>query len=91
MNSTDKTKDERTPLLPREVSHGVYGNSEAPGESELAVQEANGCGNFFKSPTPLPLKQLLVVFVMRLAEPIAYTQIFPVCQARFGMYQPFKY
>ena len=29
--------------------------------------------------TPLPLMQLFVLCTMRLAEPIAYTQIFPVC------------
>jgi hypothetical protein len=28
--------------------------------------------------TPLPLAQLLVLSAMRLAEPVAYTQIFPV-------------
>lgn len=80
MSTTDKTKKERAPLLPREVSHGAYGSSAAPEEGESAVQEANECENLVKDPTPLPLNQLLVVFAMRLAEPIAYTQIFPVCQ-----------
>ncbi|KAL5527640.1 hypothetical protein ACEPAG_6441 [Sanghuangporus baumii] len=36
--------------------------------------------NIAKGPTPLPLKQLLVVFVMRLAEPIAYAQVFPMME-----------
>lgn len=35
-------------------------------------------GTSYKKRTPLPLLQLMVLTATRLAEPIAYTQIFPV-------------
>ncbi len=35
-------------------------------------------GTSYKKRTPLPLLQLIVLTATRLAEPIAYTQIFPV-------------
>lgn len=35
--------------------------------------------------TPLPMTQLIILCAVRLAEPIAYTQIFPVCIATYPL------
>ena len=58
----------------KEEQPEVYG-SVSCGTSE---KTETGENNVPKRPTPLPVKQLLAVFMMRLAEPIAYTQVFPV-------------
>ena len=48
------------------------------GSTRSSNEDASGHLQASKAVTPLPSGQLLVVFIMRLAEPIAYTQIFPV-------------
>ena len=59
-------------LLVDKCQNGSYGST------RRCSEDAPGHLRTSKAVTPLPLGQLLVVFAMRLAEPIAYTQIFPV-------------
>lgn len=58
-------------LLARKDRPGSYGTlDEESTSSEDSWPNAT-------STSALPMKQLLVIFIMRLAEPIAYTQVFP--------------
>lgn len=59
---------ENAPLLREEVDS--YGSGSNSGSIQETLKR--------KRCTPLPWKQLMTVFFLRLAEPIAYTQVFPV-------------
>lgn len=63
-----RKKSENAPLLEETVE--TYGSDSG---------SKTNCPKFtgYKERTPLPWKQLMTVFFLRLAEPIAYTQVFP--------------
>ena len=50
--------------------------------------EEPGPSRKFQKRTPLPLGQIVVLCAVRLAEPISYTQIFPVSQIIWSLQAP---
>lgn len=61
-------EEEYGPVSPPAEGSGV--NTPLLGDSEQGL-------NLKRPPTPLPLTQMLLLMVVRLAEPVASTQIFP--------------
>ncbi|KAH8118605.1 MFS general substrate transporter [Phellopilus nigrolimitatus] len=75
MSIPDGKCREIAPLLPGREATDSYGaivssNNDCNCDDDIRPQKIS-------TPTPLPVKQLLLIFVMRLAEPIAYAQVFP--------------
>ena len=72
-----KTSESAVPLLTFDIEEGeMYPTSPV---SPVGRKDNVRVGGKWKKRTPLPLLQLFILCLVRLAEPIAYTQIFPVC------------
>lgn len=70
--SSSRIQDEARPLLSTTSSPTSYNSTSTQHQDEPASPSAAE-----RKPTPLPLKQLFVLCLMRLSEPISFTVIFP--------------
>ena len=81
MTQTDMLADEETgvPLLEPEVED--FELEPIGGKADLrsgGSRNDDAPSRSYQRRTPLPLGQLVILCAVRLSEPIAYTQIFPV-------------
>ena len=85
MTPSNKVQGEQAHLLSAKEEKESYGSIVVGDEKGLEDSDGEPPKTHNGVETPLPWKQMLVVCIMRLAEPIAYSQVIPVRMSSSGV------